>query len=208
MRIGIGKTVLAVLVFGLAVVGQAPSPTTVDGGKIIQFLSTTISWYRQRASEQKLATEPADLTYLQENARLADQIVQQAFEFARSEAQRQTQHRAAQQTAQQAAQPQPDNSQYQHLNQALQNVEQQIQQTQTELQSNRDKLAGAPASKRRSLQAQVDELQSELGLLNARHDALQTMTEFVASSGKGKQIGLRAQIDELARSVPPALSGA
>jgi small-conductance mechanosensitive channel len=43
-------------------------------------------------------------------------------------------------------------------------------------------------------------------LLNARRDALQTMAEFVASSGSGNRVGLRAQIEELARSVPPALS--
>lgn len=208
MRIGIRKAAFAVLAVVLPTFSQGGTPTpasapaSVDAAKIIQFLSATISWYRQRASEQKLANEPADLTYLQENARIADQIVQQAFDFSRSEAQRQSQRRA-QPTTQSAG----GNTQYQRLNQALQNVGQQIQQTQTELQSNREKLARAPASKRRTIQAQVDELQSELGLLNARRDALQTMTEFVSSSGKGTQIGLRSQIDELARSVPPALSG-
>jgi small-conductance mechanosensitive channel len=34
------------------------------------------------------------------------------------------------------------------------------------------------------------------------------MAEFVTSSGTGNRVGLRAQIEELARSVPPALSGA
>ncbi|HZQ19243.1 MAG TPA: mechanosensitive ion channel family protein [Terriglobales bacterium] len=209
MRIGIRKAAFAVLAVVLPAFSQggtpnpASAPTSVDAGKIVQFLSATISWYRQRASEQKLANEPADLTYLQENARVADQIVQQAFEFARSEAQRQSQRHATQPATQSTG----GNTQYQRLNQALQNIGQQIQQTQTELESNREKLARTPASKRRPIQAQVDELQSELGLLNARRDALQTMTEFVSSSGKGTQIGLRSQIDELARSVPPALSG-
>lgn len=176
--------------------------STQDTGKIIQFLSTTVSWYRQRAAEQKLATEPSDLAFFQENARVSDQVVQQAFDYARSEVQLQSRARS-----QSAPQETANTSQYQRLNQALQKIEQQIQDTQSELQSNREKLARATAARRRTLQSQVDELESELGLLNARHDALQTMAEFVASSGSGNRVGLRAQVDELARSVPPALSG-
>ncbi|HKW19345.1 MAG TPA: mechanosensitive ion channel domain-containing protein [Terriglobales bacterium] len=205
MKIGTLKSAVAV-VLAVSAFGQANAPNgpaTPDPAKVVQFLSATISWYRQRATEQKLAEEPSDLTYLQENARVADQTVQQAFDFARSEAQRESQRRPVPQ----AAQAQSSNTQYQRLSQALQKIEQQIQQTQAELQTNREKLAKATSAKRRQLQAQVDELQSELGLLNARHDALQAMTDFVVSSGNGKQVGLRAQIEELARSVPPALSG-
>ncbi|HZR66311.1 MAG TPA: mechanosensitive ion channel domain-containing protein [Terriglobales bacterium] len=195
----------AFLACGLVAVGDnnAPAPTPQDATKIVQFLSTTISWYHQRAAEQKLASEPADLTYLQENSRVADQVVQQAFDYARSVAQLQSRQRSPQQ-----GQPANDNSQAQRLNQALQKVEQQIQDSQSELQANREKLTKAPASKRHAIQIQVDELDSELGLLNARRDALQTMAEFVSSSGNGNQVGLRAQIEELAHSVPPNLSGA
>jgi len=181
----------------------AASPASQDPGKIIQFLSATISWYRQRASEQKLANEPSDLTYLQENARVSDQVVQQAFEYARTEAQLRSRQRATQP----ATQAQSDNSQYQRLSQALQRVEQQMKDTQSELEATRRKLTAANPAKRRGVQAQVDELESELGLLDARHDALQTMAEFVSSSGNGNKLGFRAQIEELARSVPPALSG-
>jgi small-conductance mechanosensitive channel len=201
-----GKALFALLAFCLASFGQATAPTGnpayQDPQKVIQFLSSTISWYRQRAVEQKLATEPSDLTFLQENSRLADQAVQQAFEYARSVQQLRNQQRAAQGTVP----PQTENSQYERLNQSLQKLDQQIQQTQLELESNRQKLAGASAAKRRTIQAQIDELQSELALMNARHDALQTMADFVASSGSGNKVGLRAQIEEMARSVPPSLS--
>jgi small-conductance mechanosensitive channel len=186
---------------GSAAPHSTPSENT---GKIIQFLSSTVSWYRDRASEQKLATEPADLAFLEENARVADQVVEQAFAYARSQEQLESRHPA------QAAEPpeQGQNaSQYQRLNQALEKLEQQIQDTQNQLQSNRQKLARAAPAKRRELQSKIDELESELGLLNARHDAVATMTEFVSSSGAGNRVGLRAQIDELARSLPPALSG-
>lgn len=213
MRIGIRRSAFALFVAGLAAVGQGQTPATAapanpvpaeDTGKIIQFLSSAVSWYRQRAAEQKLASEPSDLAFLQENSRVADQVVQQAFDYGRSVEQLERRQRAAQQPSQSQA---PNSSQSQRLNQALQKVEQQIQDTQNELQTNREKLVRASPSKRRQLQSQVDELQSEVGLLNARHDALQTMAEFVSSSGTGNRVGLRAQIEELARSVPPALSG-
>jgi len=180
----------------------APTPAPQDNGKIVQFLSTTVSWYRQRSAEEKLANEPADLTFEQENNTISDQVVQQAFEYARNEAQRQSKRQPA--TTQQSA----NTGQYQRLAQALQKVEQQIQDTQTELQTTREKLLRSAGAKRRTIQAQIEELQGELGLLNARHDALQTMSEFVNSSGTGNRLGLRAQVEELARSVPAALSGA
>ena len=198
------KIVLATLAVALTAFGQANIPGSAvaaeDTGKIIQFLSATISWYRQRAVEEKLPNEPADLTFVQENSTVADQVVQQAFDYARNEAQLHSQHQPGQQTIG------GNSTQYQGLIQALQKMEQQIQDTQAELQSNREQLAKAAPAKRKLIQATIEELQGELGLLNARHDALQAMAEFVNSSGSGKRIGLRAQVEELARSVPVALS--
>lgn len=197
------KVVLTTIAFALTAFGQGNAPSSAvapqDSAKIVQFLSTTVSWYRQRAAEEKLVNEPADLTFAQENARVADQVVQQAFEYGRNEAQLQSKRHAEKQA-------QGNSEQYQRLAQALLKVEQQIQDTQAELQSNRDKLTVGSAAKRRYAQAQIQELQGELGLLNARHDALQAMAEFVTSSGKGNQVGLRAQVEELSHSVPAALS--
>ena len=206
MRIRIRRTVLITVIVVVTAFGQGNAPSNAvaleDPAKIIQFVSSTISWYRQRAEEQKLASEPADLTFAQENARVADQVVQQAFEYARNEAQLQSKRQPAQQQQVQTS------AQYQGLRQALQKVEQQIQDTESELQSDREKLTKAPAAKRQVIQATIQELQGELGLLNARHDALQAMADFVISNGIGNRVGLRAQIEELAHSVPAALSRA
>ena len=179
-----------------------PQPATQDPGKIIQFLSTTISWYRQLPIEQKLATEPSDLTFVEENRRVAEQVVQLTFEYARGQAQLQ-----AKQPTQQSQQQNDNANQYQRLKQAVQKIEQQIQDTQTELDSVRKKLPATTGARRRLTQSQIDELQSELGLLQARRDALQGMVEFVTTSSTGgKGAGLRAQIEELARSVPEVFS--
>jgi small-conductance mechanosensitive channel len=204
MRTRLKKVALATVTLVLTAFGQGNVPSGAvaaqDPGKIVQFLSSTVSWYRQRAAEEKLVNEPTDLTFSQENARLADQVVQQAFEYGRNEAQLQSKRHTEKQA-------QGGNSpEYQKLAQAVQKVEQQIQDTQSEIESNREKLTGGTAAKRRYAQAQIQELQGELGLLNARHDALQAMAEFVTSSGRGNRIGLRAQVEELSHSVPAALS--
>jgi len=182
----------------------AGPPGTQDPAQIVQFLSHTISWYRQLAIEQQLATELSDVTYYQENHRVADQVVQIAFDWARSQAQLQAK-RPAQKPS---STPQPANTdQYQRLLQAVQKADQQLQDTQTELDSTRAKLAHAPPSKRKTLQAQVAELESETGLIEARRDAINNMLEFVSTSNAaGGGASLRAQIEELSRSVPAALS--
>lgn len=181
---------------------STPSVATADPAQIIGFLSKSISWYRQIAVEQQLATKPSDQAFLDQNSRVAGQVLEQAFDFSRAQAQAFRQQRQSQQ------QPQTlDSQSYQGLTKAAQKAQQQIQDTQTELQDTRDKLAHAPASKRVAIQAQAAELESEIGLLQARLDALQSMLEFATSSNTGiSGVGLRAQIEELARSVPADIS--
>jgi small-conductance mechanosensitive channel len=201
--------VLVTLFFAVSVLSQNNVPAPVfksqDPAQVIQFLSRTISWYRQLAVERQLATQPSDLTFVQENRRVADQVVQLAFDYARTQAQLQGKQSAPQQPT-----PEAESSrQHQGLAQAVQKADQQIQDTQSELQSTREKLAAAAPQKKIALQSQVEELQSELGLLQARRDAIESMLEFVNTSSTGASgIGLRAQIEELARSVPAVLSRA
>ena len=91
--------------------------------------------------------------------------------------------------------------------QAAQAADQQLQDTQNELQQTRGKLAAATAAHRNLFVSQVAELESEVGLIQARRDALYSMLDFVASSSNGSSaVGLRGQIEELARSVPASLS--
>jgi hypothetical protein len=175
------------------------SVPAADPAQVIEFLSKTISWYRQHAVEQQLATQPSDQAFLDQNRRVAEQVVQLAFDYARAQAQaRAQQHGQPQQQAHT-----PDSQSYQGLTKAAQKAAQQIQDTQSELQDTRDKLAHAPPSKRSALQAQTAELESEIGLLQARQEALQGMLDFVSSSNSAiSGVGLRAQIEEMARSVP------
>lgn len=208
MRLHFCKTAFVLVALWSGCAYGQPNPTNSapaqDPAQIVQFLSQAIEWHRQLAVEQQLAKEPADLAFLQGNRQVADQVVQLAFEYARTQAQLQAKQPAPKtQTTANGS----NTGQYQRLFQLAQQTEQQINDTQTEMQQTRDKLAGAPASKRKLLQSQVAELESEIGLLQARRDAVESMIEFVnSSSSGGKGAGLRAQIEELARSVPGYLS--
>ncbi|GAC1429728.1 MAG: hypothetical protein NVS1B11_10030 [Terriglobales bacterium] len=182
---------------------NVPALSPLKSEEIIQFLTSTISWYRQTATEQQIATEPGDVTFLDENRRLADQVVRLAFEFARQEEQSRSKQRSADKSDTQAAL-----SQYQSLVQAAQQADQQVKASQDEVQDFKHKLDIAPPGKRRSLQSTVAETESELQMLEARRDALHSMVDFISgrsSNGFGAT-GLRAQIEELARSVPAALT--
>jgi small-conductance mechanosensitive channel len=207
MRIFIRRFVfLFVVLAPLGAQNQATNPASqatpsADPAQIIEFLSKSISWYRQIPVEQQLATQPSDQAFLDQNRRVAEQVLELAFDFARGQAQARAQQRQPQQQAQT-----PDSQSYQGLTRAAQKAQQQLQDTQTELQNTREQLAHAPASRRAGIQAQVAELESEIGLLQARLDALQGMLEFVNTSNAGSGLGLRAQIEELARSVPADIS--
>src|SRR5262249_44720516 len=134
------------------------------------------------------------------------QVVRLAFEYARADAKQLAQaSKASDQTSSQGA-PTDASAQYQRLNQAAQKVDQQLQETQEEVQSFRDQLSRAPSSKRAGIRSQIDEIQSEIGLLQVRKDALENLAEFVTSGGDTGAPGLSAQIEALARSVPASLS--
>ena len=198
---------LALVVFGTTpadTVAQSASPTDPSATQIIQFLSQTIDWYRQTQQEQHIATEPVDLGFLADNRRMAAQIVRLAFDFGRQEEQRQA--KQAKPTA--STSPSANSSQYDSLNRAVIDADQRVQSTQAELDDLKQKLTTAPAKKRRELETQLAEIQSELALFQARQQALRGMLDFASGASGAGGTSLRAQIEELARAVPPALSGA
>lgn len=186
------------------VIAQNSAPTDPSSGEIIQFLSQTIDWYRQTQQEQQIATEPADLGFLADNRRMASQIVRLAFDFSRQEEQR----HAKQSKTTSNAPPSGNVSQNDTLSKAASDADQLVQQTQAELEALKKQLATESAAKRRHLENQIAEIESELGLFQARQQALHTMLDFASgASGAVGGTGLRAQIEQLARAVPPAVSG-
>jgi small-conductance mechanosensitive channel len=183
--------------------GQNPSPT-VGPSQVIEYLSKTIDWYRQTtSSEQQIATNPVDLAFADNNRRTADEVVRLAFDFGRQ----QEQMLLAQASSNQSQTPNSNLSQYQSLVQAAAKEDQQVQQTQLEVSQLQQKKETATGKQRKGLDSEIAELESELALMQARRDVLHNMIDFVgqaSTTGLGT-IGLRSQIDQLARSLPAYL---
>ena len=172
-----------------------------DPQSVIQFLDQTVTWYHRIATERAIASTPSDVVFVEDNARIADQLVRQAFDFARSQEQFTEKQKHTSQSQSQTT------SRYDKIMDASQKLDTQIQQTEKELESTRKQAAGATGRRRQTLQSTVAELQSELDLLQARRDVVQTMLQFAGSTAEGLGTsGLAAQIEALSHSVPAALS--
>ncbi len=216
------KKLVAVLLFLSAVVAlsvgvhsfaQSQNTALPSSNDVISFLNQTISWYRHAPVEEQLATEPRDVIFVDENRRMADQIVRLSFEFGEAEAQTLTP--AATQTPDQAS-PSSDGSgdsqqsRYQAMLNMVAKSDQQVKQTQAEVDSLREKLDTATGKRREELRSQVAEVQSELELAENRRDVMRTMIEFMGSANSGGTGAstLRAQVDELERTVPSVSTAA
>jgi len=185
---------------GISQQARADSPASAQ---IIEFLNQTITWYRHLSVERQIANEPGEQLIVNDNRQGADQVVRLAFDFARAEAQL----TAGQGGAGAADAGNLESSRYQALLQLSAKLDKQVQESRAELQALRQKLQTAPESRRKALEASIAEVQSEVDLADARRDTLHSMAEFVggtSASGLGAS-GLRAQIEGLARTLPPEL---
>ncbi len=189
---------------GVIASSQNTATNPPDTSRVIPFLARTIEWYRQLSVEQQIATDPNDVIVVNDNRQVADQVVRLAFDYARAEADQEAKPRSTTPAPGQDAVP----TQYQALIQLENKIEQQARETQAEVDALRQKVDAATGKARQQLQSQLSETQGELDLDNARRDAMRSMVEFVSgtsTNGLGAT-GLRAQIEELAASVPTALT--
>jgi small-conductance mechanosensitive channel len=194
---------LGLVLLSLAVIPSPAAPS--DGGNdaqtILSFLNQSVIWYHRLILQQALATEPADMVFLDDNRQLADQIVRLSFDFARARA------RAISSGTSETTQP-PDSqpaNRAQALSASVAKADQQVKELQGEIDGIRRKLETAAGRKRSSLQAALSETQSEQQLAEARRQVLQNMLSFVSGSAAMGGTGtLQSQIDELARTIPAA----
>jgi small-conductance mechanosensitive channel len=144
-----------------------------------------------------VATDPSDVLFVNDNRQTANSILRLSFDFARADAQL----LAAQGRTEAATGNQAGPVQYQSLIKTTQAADQEVRATQAELDSDRNSLAAARGANRQKLQAEVDELQSELALAQTRSKTLHDVLQFV-SGASGTGGNLSAQIDQLEHSVP------
>jgi small-conductance mechanosensitive channel/predicted nucleic acid-binding Zn-ribbon protein len=178
--------------------GQAPAANNLpDAQAVIGFLNQSIDWHRQIITEEQVATDPSDVLFVNDNRATANTILKLSFDFARADAQL----LAAQGQSQAAAENESGSNTYQSLRKATAAADEEVRQTQAELDSDKTALDSARGAARQKLQAEVDELESELALAQTRSKTLHDVLQFV-SGASGTGGNLSAQIDQLQHSVP------
>ena len=208
----IKKTVLLLTLCSFLVSVATPDDSTPaapsgETQRIISFLNQTIVWYRQQSSVQQSATEPSDVLYVNENHELADEVLRQSFDFARARAQILS---STATNTQSNSDPNSTASRYQSMVAMANGLDKQLKDTQTEAEDVRRRLQNATGRTRSRLEATLPELQSEIDLLQTRRDAIRNMLQFLsATSANALGTGtLSSQIEELAKTVPAALTPA
>ena len=174
----------------------APLPAPIDAHEVIVLLDRTIQWYRTRGAGRNIATQPSDWLIVSENDRTARQILSMAFAIARADAQMIA--RAGSRTA--AAAGTPATGLF-HLKAKLTDDQKSID---AELAVTRRDLGNARGKQRAALTAKLSELQGERDLTDARLSIIDTMADFVETSGAfgAGSNSLKMQIDAMALALP------
>ena len=179
---------------------------------MLNFLGETIGWYRQISAEERFATEPAEMLFVDGDRQTALEAVKLAFQYARATAALLKSEKPA------AAPPSLKGSEVggprRSDTAALPGLaglmaraqEQQNNLNQLKQQAEQLKAAGATAkaAQRAQLARQLAIVQSQIELAQARLNSYNALIQFENTTAiAGTQgTGLSSQIDALERSVP------
>jgi small-conductance mechanosensitive channel len=172
--------------------------SVLTGDQVVQILDETVDWYRTLGTQQQSASQPSDLLILYANQQTANQVVGLAFDLARANAELLSSEANSAQAAGDKA------SSAQALDAQQKKLQQQAQAIRTEMDADRRQRAAAATASKTDLEMKLSELQSELDMVNARKNLLDTMVQFV-NENDAKTAGanaLKAHIDAIAVSVP------
>ena len=163
--------------------GVSPKPSEVPSSQqVVEFLTDSIDWYRHRAVERQIATEPVDLTFLEDNRPLAREIARLAFDFARADAAILSRP-AESSDKQNTGEPSGSSPDLQQFLLWQRETEAATQQATQEIEEIRRKLLTAHGEDRRKLQAAMGAAQGRVSVLQAGSATLQQLVEFVRSFG-------------------------
>jgi small-conductance mechanosensitive channel len=163
----------------------APTAAAVlSAAEVIEILDKTVDWYRTLGVQQQQATEPSELLILFANRQTADKAIALAFDIARANAEL----LSSETDSARASAPQV------------------LTEEQNRLAAQRQTVAAQIAGARGVKAAERAGLESELAVIDARKNLLDTMADFLNvrdTDGAGANT-LKAQIDAIAATVPPA----
>jgi Mechanosensitive ion channel len=176
---------------------QLPSDTQVIG-----YLLQSVNWYRHVYTERQVASNPADLVFLNDNQAIESQIVELSFEFAKADvalAKTATSQHDAPATVARAA-----SADLTYFIKLKDRNDQITQQTSADIGKLNEKIASARKADSKKLKAALDDAQSRLELSKAVSQAVNDLIQFVqtARTPQANTETLDLTIDDLAQSVP------
>lgn len=189
-----------VLTVGLWAEVSPAAPGLPSNQQVIDFLTDSIGWYRQRSVERQIATDPVDVVFLEDRRPIAEQIVQLSFDFARADTLVASMSSAGNQKGNAiASNSSPDLAQFVQLET---NAELARQQASQHIGGLKKKLVISRGAERRRLQAALDAAQSRLEVLEAASAMLRQLVESKQSLGGEETGNLLSRINDLAQTVP------
>jgi len=178
-------------------------PVKLDPAQTLHHLNQIIIWYRHGTTGIPVIGLPSDAIYLDKAQALGAEAVQLAFQAAKAESKLIADEEKAS-AGPAAAGPA---TQQQKRAEMKARTEAQIGQLKTRIDQLNGQMEKAPATRRADLAAQRDDLQGQMDLQKALLEAIENMAAFVETNSELSG-GLEGGINQLARSIPEALSGA
>jgi small-conductance mechanosensitive channel len=201
-----GATAAPAAVASAAAISVSAAPLPADAKTVISYLSDVINWYGHLGVEAQLVSEPDETLFFADDRQVAGEVLRLAFEYARAQAAflAKTSPNGAVAATGSTGTPAAATGATGLGNtaQIVVSLEASATTLRAKIKDLQAQLAKAPARKRAEIASQIQDLQSELDLNQARLDALKALTEFESGSAAPDQnSGLSAQIDELERSI-------
>ena len=178
---------------------------------MLNFLGETIAWYRQLGTEDRLAIEPAETLFVDDDRQMALEAVKLAFQYARAAAALLKSEKPpvapATQTSAVGGPAKSETAALPGLAGLMARAQQQqdnLNQLKQQAAQLKAESAGAKAARRAVLTRQLAILQSQIELTQSRLDSYSALVQFESTTTlSGTQgTGLSSQIDALERSVP------
>jgi small-conductance mechanosensitive channel len=197
-------------------VATQPRPSSVSAAAderaaVVNFLGETIAWYRHFTTEDRLAVEPAEMLFVDDDRQMVLETVKLAFQYARAVAALLKSEKPSAAPVTQTATPGGPEKSGTPVFPGLAGLMARAQQVQNDLNQLKQQAellkaqsAAARAVRRAALARQFAVLQSQIELAQSRLDSYNALIQFESNTVlAGTQgTGLSSQIDALERSVP------
>jgi Mechanosensitive ion channel len=172
--------------------------------QVIAFLLQSIDWYRQTHAERQIATDQADLLFLDDNRPIEAQIVRFSFDFAKADSALASKAASPHSQLATTALASSSSSELARFIGLQNQSDEANQKAAQDIESLKRKIGAARGADRAKLRAAMDETESRLKLLHAESNTIDDLVEFAKSAASGQihtgDLGLT--IDELAQTVP------